>query len=356
MKKKKISEITKAEEERADEIFKKSYVIELLSYGPMPGIKPEYLKEVTEYGITAHNFTGADCDATFQEAIVSLSLWHDLIEKVNGIIAYTADDIVRAKKEGRPCVILSIQNGKPIEDQITLVRTFHQMGVRIILLAYDNQNYIGTGGGRDADCGLSEFGRAVVKEMNRLGILVDVAHCGDKTTMDAIDCSEMPITFSHANPRALVNVPRNKSDEMIRALAKKGGCMGVFAWASACQRKPGVQPTAEDFLDFIDYIVELVGPNHVGFGMDLSPTFDDPETGRENYARWANRFPHVTSMKSVDDPAFKYKQIVELNRATKIKTITKGLVVRGYSDQDIMKIMGGNFLELFRKVFKKYKN
>jgi len=351
MAKRKISEITQKEEERVKEIFAKSTVIELLSYGPMPGIKPEYLREITEYGITSTNFTATECDANMQEALISLALWHDLIEEVGGIIALTADDIEQAKKEGKPCVTLGMQNAKPIEDQIALVRVFHKMGVRIMQLSYDNQNYLASGG-RDEDIGLSTFGRSVVKEMNRLGMLVDVSHCGDKTTMDAIECSDSPITFTHANPRTLVNVPRNKSDEMIRALAERGGCMGVLCWSSLCQRKQGEIPTAEDFLDFIDYIVDLVGPDHVGYGLDLSPTFDDPETGREDYARWAKRFPDVATAKSIDDPAFKYKQIIELNRATKIKTITKGLVVRGYSDKDIMKVMGGNFLELFRKVFK----
>ena len=174
-------------------------------------------------------------------------------------------------------------------------------------------------------------------------MLIDVSHCGDQTVMDAITYSQDPIAITHANPRAMVNEMRNKTDEQMLALAEKGGVIGLTAWSPWDRMKKGVRPTLEDFLDLMEYVIKLIGVDHVGFGLDLSPHWDwDPD----DYYRWIKQYPGLA-------PENIEERIVDgLDHISKIKNLARGLVARGYSDNDILKVLGGNFLDLFRRVWK----
>ena len=183
-----ISKLTSEEDRKAMEVYQRAIVIEGLSYSPILP-HPEYIEEVRKAGVTATHIGVTATNATLREALTTISGWYETVEKAGCRFAYSAADIVRGKKEGRVCVIMGSQNAKVFEDDICLVRIFHRLGLRIIQLAYGEQNYIGSGG-EDVDAGLSLFGRKVVDEMNKVGILVDVSHCGDKTVMDAIKDSK----------------------------------------------------------------------------------------------------------------------------------------------------------------------
>lgn len=335
-----IKDLTTEEEKRALKLYQKAIVIECLTY--IPALHNlEYLEELRKAGVTANHITITETNATPREAFSTISGWYETLEKAGGRFAYAAEDIVQAKKEGKVCIIMGSQNARMLDDDLGLIRIFHRLGVRIIQLAYAEQNYIASGG-EDVDGGLSLFGRKVIDEMNRVGILVDISHCGDKTVMDAIKYSEKPVAITHANPRRLVNHHRNKTDEQIQALAEKGGVIGLTAWTPISTVKKGVRPTLEDFLDFIDYVVKLVGPEHVGFGLDLTPNWD---YNRADYEKWANLYPNLAP------GSFEGRLVEGLNHASKIANISRGLVARGYRDEDILKILGGSFLELFRKTW-----
>jgi len=336
-----ISKLTTEEEKRAMELYQKATVIEGLTYSPALNHPVEYLEEVRKGGVTATHITVTPTWATLREALSTISGWYQNAERARVRFACSADDIVQAKKEGKVCVIMGSQNGKILEDDVSLVRIFHQLGMRIIQLAYAEQNYIGSGGD-DVDAGISTFGRKIIDEMNKVGILVDVSHCGDKTVMDAIKCSQKPIAITHANPRKLINHHRNKTDEQMLACAEKGGVIGLTAWTSITTVKKGVRPTLEDFLDLVDYVVKLVGIDHVAFGLDLTPNW---EYDRTDYEEWTKRYPTLAPLK------FEERLVDGLENVSKVKDISKGLVARGYSDEDILKILGGNLLELFRKVW-----
>jgi membrane dipeptidase len=337
---KRISELTPEEEKRAVDVYRKAIVIEGLTYIPNL-VRPEYLDEVRKAGVTGTHITVTETYATPRGALSTISGWHEIAEKEDFSFAYTADDLVQAKKGGKVCVIMGSQNAKILEDDLSLVRIFHRVGLRIIQLAYAEQNYIGSGG-EDIDAGVSAFGRKVIEEMNKVGVLIDVSHCGDKTVMDAIKCSERPIAITHANPRKLIDHHRSKTDEQMLALAEKGGVLGLTAWAPITMVKKGVRPTLEDFMDIIDYAVKLIGVDHVSFGLDFSPLWDwDPDS----YETWARLYPTLA-------PASLEERMVEdLERVPDMKNISRGLVARGYADEDIMKLLGGNLLELFRKVW-----
>jgi len=337
-----ISKLTPEEEKRAAAVLQKSIVVEGLSYAPTLADPKGYMERVKKAGVTATHITVTKTDAGPREAFTYISGWHRMAEEVGFKFALSSDDIVATKKEGKVCVIMGSQSAKMLEDDLSLVRIFYQLGMRIIQLAYAEQNFIGSGG-EDVDAGVSLFGRKVIDEMNRLGILVDVSHCGDKTVMDAIKYSQKPIAITHANPRKFNKHHRNKTDEQIIALAEKGGVIGLTAWTPISMVKQGVRPNLEDFMDFVDYVVKLVGVNHVAFGLDLNPGW---EYDRSDYDKWTKLYP------SLAPSSFEERIVEGLEKVEDVKNVARGLVARGYSDEDISKILGGNSLELFRKVWK----
>jgi membrane dipeptidase len=337
---KKVSELTTDEEKRAAELFEKAIVIDCLTYAPTL-MQPEYLKEMRDAGVTTH-FTVLKSDENLVQGLHNIAGWYEMAEQNDTVIALKVEDFMTAKQANRPCVIMGSQHAKPVEESLEYIRILHTLGLRIIQLAYDEPNYIGTGGSHP-DCGVTKFGRKVIEEMNRVGILVDVSHCGDKTVMDAIKYSEKPIAITHANPKAKVNHTRNKTDEHMLALAEKGGVIGLTAWSPITMVNKGVRPNLEDFLDLMEYVIELIGIDHVGFGLDLTPHWDwDPD----DYNKWAKQYPELAPQ-NIEE-----RNVDGLHHVSQINNISRGLVARGYSDEDILKILGGNFIELFRKVWK----
>ena len=338
---KRTDELTEEGEKRARELYQRAIVIECLTAAPT--LKhPEYVRETRDAGVTATHFTMLGLEDDILGALDHIAGWYEMVEQNDAIIARTADDIVRAKEEKRPCVIWGAQNAKPLEQDLKYVRILHALGLRIIQLAYDQPNYIGTGG-TEPDRGITKFGQKVIEEMNRVGVLIDVSHCGDQTVMDAIKYSQDPIAITHANPRAKVDTIRNKTDEQMLALAEKGGVIGLTAYSPWARLKKGVRPTLEDFLDLMEYVIKLIGVDHVGFGLDLSPHWDwEPE----GYYLWAEQYPDLAAL-NVEE-----RVVEDLHHVSKVENIARGLVARGYSDGDILKILGGNFLNLFRRVWK----
>jgi membrane dipeptidase len=319
-----ISKLTAEEEKRATTLYQRATVIEGLTYAPMLNHPKEYLEEIRKAGVTASHITVTTTYANPREALSTISGWYQMAERFDFKFAFSADHIVQAKKEGKVCVIMGSQNG-----------------MRIIQLAYAEQNYIGSGGD-DTDAGISSFGRKVIDEMNKVGILIDVSHCGDKTVMDAIKYSQKPIAITHANPRKLINHHRNKTDEQITALAEKGGVIGLTGWSPITMVKKGVRPTLEDFMDLIDYVVKLIGIDHVAFGLDLTPNWD---YDRADFERWVKMYP------SLAPASFEERLVEGLDHVSKVKNVARGLVARGYSDEDILKILGGNLLAIYKKVW-----
>jgi membrane dipeptidase len=209
-------------------------------------------------------------------------------------------------------------------------------------LTYQTRNYVGDGCAEGADTGLSSFGRDLIQEMNRLGILVDLSHCGRRTTDEAIDASKKPVVFSHTHPYTLAEHQRNKTDEQIQALAEKGGVMGITEYSPIAEVKPGVRPTIVDYLDQIDYVAKLVGVEHVGIGLDIDET-----STSERFAEFKREFPELC--RNYD---FETRRIDGLSELTDCPQIARGLVSRGYSDDEILMILGGNFMRAFRKVWR----
>jgi len=229
--------------------------------------------------------------------------------------ATSHSDILRAVRGGKVAALLSIEGADVIEGSLGALRVFHRLGVRMVGLVHSRRNLLADGvtdsrtGG-----GLSEFGVEVVEELNRLGILIDVSHLSDAGFWDLVDVTKAPFVASHSNSRAVCDHPRNLTDDQIRALADRGGVMGInFAPAFVHP----THATVERVVDHIDHIVELVGADHVGLGSDFDGIPATPEG---------------------------------LEDVSKIPNITRELVRRGYPEEDIRKILGENHLRVFREV------
>ncbi len=276
---------------------------------------------------------------------------HDIIGRYPNdfVFALTADDIESAHGHGKIAALMGLEGGHGIEDSLRLLRDFYALGIRYMTLTHANTNDWADSAG-DVDRpevrhhdGLTPFGREVIHEMNRLGMMVDISHVADKTFWDALETSRAPVFASHSSCRALANVPRNMTDDMIRAIAKKGGVVQVnfscgflsqrYADATASMRTAAVRnmpvedrrkmmastpaATLQDVVAHIDHIVKIAGPGAAGIGSDFDGVVCTPA--------------------GLDD-------------VSKFPNLTRALLEKGYSAEDVRKIYGGNLLRVMRAV------
>lgn len=219
---------------------------------------------------------------------------------------------------------------------------FHALGQRISQLTYNSRNMIGNGSTERRDEGLSDYGVAVVERMNKVGMAVDVSHCGDRTTLDAFEVSKRPVLITHSNCRALVpGHPRCKTDEAIRAMAKAGSVMGITGVRMFV--KHDEPTTIEHMLDHYDHVRKLVGVEHLGLGSDMDLDGYDDMTADENQAMRAGY---------KDSYGFREKIDIEgVDHPTRVFDLTEGLIRRGYTDADIRGVLGGNFRRVIAQIW-----
>lgn len=251
-----------------------------------------------------------------------------------------ADDFDQAKKADRIGILLSNQSSdhfrKPDD-----VRFFHSLGQRISQLTYNERNRIGDGSTERTDTGISDFGIEIIREMNRVGMAVDVSHCGDRTTLDAFDFSDKPVLVTHANCRALNDHPRCKTDEAIQAMAKSGGVMGITFLRMFVRSEDPV--TIDHVIDHYEHVAKLVGVEYLGVGTDY-----------DLYGYDQMPSDALEAMKQSFKSSYAVREKVDikgLDHPKKIFDLTAGLLNRGFSKQDIKAILGGNVIRVLGKVF-----
>lgn len=290
-------------------------------------------------GVTAVNLTLAAHNEGFLRAIEWIKDYYAACQTHQDklMLVRTGEDIRRAKTEGKLGLIFGFQSASPLEDDLTNLWILAQLGVRIIQLTYMGSNLVGAGCYEDIDNGLSYFGKTLVREMNRLGILVDLSHCGWKTAQDAIEISTMPIVFTHSNPYQMCRNRRNIPDSLIEAAAQKGGVIGINGHPALCAVKKEQKPTIVDYMDILDYMVDKAGIDHVGLGPDLFEGF----TAWQAF-RWDRRYDEL------DNP---WGTTEGMAVESDLRRIAPELALRGYSEADIQKILGLNFLRVFDQVW-----
>jgi len=286
-------------------------------------------------GITAfHNSIGV---GTYDEALEFLAAWNGFAGRNADLFSLvgTASDIDHAKAERKIAVIMGLQNASEFRT-VKDVKAFRDFGLRCAQLTYNRQNLLGSGSTERVDGGVTDYGLKIIKEMNRVGMLIDVSHCGDRTTLDAIELSPRPIAITHSNCRALVNHPRLKTDEAIRKLAAKGGVMGITGVRMFV--KATDPTTVEDIVDHIDHVVKLVGIEHVGIGSDSDLMgYDDMPADQYKQLRAAYKASYAFRDK-IDTDGFDHPR--------KMYDLTAALLRRGYSADNIQAVLGGNFRRL----------
>ena len=346
------------QEQRAKDLHEKAIVIDGLTFKDGLGIDyPRDLERMLTGGISAVNYTVAHFPHNFLGALKEIDKdKQGILQNEHLCLAKSAEDIRKAKNQRKAAVVLGFQDTRPVEDDLSHLRTFHDLGVRVVQLTYNSQNLVGTGCCERHYGGLSYYGVEVVEEMNRLGVAVDLSHCCDETTMEAVEVSKDPVLFTHSSVRALCNAyGRNKTDEQIMALAVKGGVIGICSFPPLVKRDPKthivMRSTVDDVLNHIEYVVRLVGVDHVGFGTDMVGKALDQGTvpWYSSIRMWRPLRPDVFGAGPTDvyDPP-----PLGFERHSDAPNLTRGLVARGYSDQEILKILGGNFLRVFEGIWR----
>ena len=310
------------------------------------------LEHVRASGLTAVNLTvnvrATDDASAFANTRARIDAWKREIDAHLDVLtlARSLGDIHDAKTAGRLGIILGFQDTVPFEDDLAGLDDFHGMGVRIVQLTYNVRNRIGSGSLVPEDTGLTDLGREAVARMDELGIVVDLSHCGARTTLDGIRASTNPVGITHSGCRAVFDHPRSKDDETLRAMADGGGVLGIYLMPFL---NPSGPPAAEDVLVHIEHALDVCGEDHVGIGSDqgivpLDVSGDFPE-----------RFAAVSAERSRLGIAAPREDTIpfvpELNHPRRLETIAGLMESRGHSGRVIEKVMGANFMRLFEEVW-----
>lgn len=284
----------------------------------------------------------------FRETVANIESWNRWFERFPDLIfqGFTAADIDRARETGRTAIFFGAQNPSPIEDDIGLVEVLHRLGLRFMQLTYNNQSLLATGCYEDDDTGLTRMGREVVAEMNRVGLVVDMSHSAERSTLEAIEHSSRPIAITHANPARWMPALRNKSDTVLRALAETGGMLGFSMYPHHLKGKSDC--TLDSFCGMIIDAADLMGIDHIGIGTDLCQDQPDSVVEWMRVGRWTKKIDYGEG--SADNAGFPpMPDWFQDNRH--FGNIAEGLKAAGMAQADVDKVMGDNWYKFFAENF-----
>ena len=324
-------------------LHQRSLVIDTLVVGPFT---ERILDNLRAGGVKVAAWTVAGHEQDFEAAIMKFEELHWLLEKFpeKMFLATSAAEIERVPKENRLACVIAFQGGDMLGHRFHRLTVFWRMGLRIFQPTYNERNNLGDGCLEPENRGLTHFGIQIVRDCNRLGILLDVAHAGVRMALDMVEHSRDPVINSHAGAYALQPNPRNARDDVIKAVAASGGvhCIPLFSDFIGDTRDDR-WPTVDDYVKHVDYVADLVGIEHVGLGGDILEATAGP--------RWDNttlrKYPEICGGMNVER-----HQLKGMPNHSTMPMITDALLRRGYVEGDIQKIMGLNLLRLYRQVWR----
>lgn len=278
------------------------------------------------------------------ESMDAITRWRDM-ERANSdliLIARTSADVQRAVKENKLAILLGFQNAMLFESRIAFVELFADMGVRVVQLTYNNQNDLGGSCYEDRDSGLARYGKEVIREMNRTGILVDLSHVGNQTTLEAIQHSQKPVAISHANSDTLFPHKRNKTDDVLKALRDNGGVIGCATYRNITGAH--YCASVDNWCEMVAKTVDIAGIDHVGIGTDRSHNTTQKDLDWMRSGRWTRGVDYGAGSATnagKAPPADWFKDVQNIGE------ITGGLQRRGFNAEEVAKITHGNWQRVY---------
>jgi len=361
-------ELTPQEEKRTERLIADNILISVHDH---PSVMPEDASKIWEYEAQGREVTGYEglsvsgLDAVFDNMTdgtgpITSSMgwkWSDIIFDLGmrlcdvahqdfAIRCERVEDIMRAHREGLVAIAFALEASTMIENELDRIDILYGLGIRMMGLVYSESNSVGSGLKEDRDGGLTFFGRQVVKRMNQLGMAIDLSHASDLTCLDAIEVSEKPVFITHAGARALWDSPRLKPDSVLRACADRGGLIGIEAAPHTTVTKAHPKHCLDSFMEHFEYCVDLVGIDHVAFGPDV--LFGDHVKLHHAFA--AHMSIDQSRSKKQKEEQVPYVEGLE-NPSEAFANIVRWLVKHDYSDEDIVKAIGGNALRVLSDIW-----
>jgi membrane dipeptidase len=296
------------------------------------------------YGCSAYLVTSFNPHDSAERALDALANWWRIANQYPNIsIALTAQDIVDAKQAGQTSLILGTQGADFLGQDLTRLEMFHRMGLRVMIPAYNARTSLADGCLEPSNSGLSRMGKKWVEECNRLGITIDCTHTSERATMDIFENTQRPVIFTHSNPKALFDNPRNITDEQMRKCAETGGVVGLTNWAPLLFKAGATsRPTLQDYVDALSYVAELVGPRHVSVGTDMSHgTYPDGDLQRGK--KLGGGYADVVE----GNPRSKLRNVEGFDDYGQILDLVEALKKSGFTEEDVEGILGKNLLRVF---------
>ena len=283
----------------------------------------------------------------FDEVKKNFKIWDKYFEDFNSLIfkGKTFKDIEKAQEDKKTAIFFGFQNCSPIEDNINLVEKVYELGARFMQLTYNNQSLLATGCYEKNDSGVTRMGKEVIKEMNKLGVVVDMSHSAEKSTLDAIRISSKPIAITHANPSFWFAAKRNKSNEVLKALANSNGMIGLSLYPHHLKDKSNC--TLESFCEMAAKTADLIGVKHIGIGSDLCIGHPDSVVDWMRNGKWTKTKDYGEGTSS--DANFP-EQPSWFKDARGFKNIEQGLKKVGFNDTEVNDILGNNWYNFYRGI------
>jgi membrane dipeptidase len=322
-----------------------SIVIDAVS--PLVKEHPEYIEWYRAGGVTALAPTIASTENA-QIALTRLATWHRLLrERQDLLLVRRTQDIALARQSGRMGIYFHFQGTDPIENNLDLIDLYKTLGVGMVQLSYNVKNRVGDGCEERTDAGLSRFGIRLIERLNKTRVIVDCSHTGLRTSMDAIEHSAAPVVLSHSNAASVHATARNASNELIDAIAKSGGVIGAVGFPAMIGASTA--PSLDDFVAHIDAIVERVGIDHIGLGLDYYIGQAGITSDEEASALYRRMVTSGTWHSAYPPPPHHYPAGIETPKT--LPALTSRLLQKGYNENEVRKILGENWLRVMRQVW-----
>lgn len=304
-------------------------------------------QQMHDGGVSAVHVTIAYHES-FRETVANIEQWNRWFEQYPELIFHGrfSEDVRRAHAQGRTAIFYGFQNCSPIEDDIGLIEIVHALGARFMQLSYNNQSLLATGCYEAEDPGITRFGKQAIEEMNRVGLVIDMSHSAERSTLEAIELSARPIAITHANPSAWHPALRNKSDTVLKALGESGGMLGLSLYPHHLNNAGDC--TLDEFCAMVVRTADLIGVEHIGIGSDLCQDQPDSIVEWMRVGRWSKVTDYGEGSKA--NAGFP-PQPGWFESNLHLRNLIAGLRTAGFDEEDTANVMGGNWLRFFDTSF-----